>query len=176
MTAFLEHKRLHGSEYEKQLYGRSETFTWQNEVGRLIEKRPLVFMGGMDHTMLRDGAMPRVLMIDEWDRNGTDDQHLNQYLTLAEYLSYDEIMLGSLIGVSGPSYFINDGGRFNSGQPGIEGTFETRGVIIGLVGARFERTDRMDSVHILPTVASPHQHPQLSKVIQGFFGVESTLR
>ena len=61
------------------------------------------------------------------------------------YLSYDEIMLASLLGVSGPSFFINDGSRYNSGKPAKPGTFESRGVIIGLVGARFERADRMDS-------------------------------
>lgn len=47
--------------------------------------------------------------------------------------SYDEIMLGSLLGVSGPSYFINDGDRQNGGIVGEEGTFEPRGIIIGLV-------------------------------------------
>lgn len=145
IQAFLEHKRQYGSKYEKQLYGTSETFTWKNEVSRLIEKRPLVFMGAMDHTMLRSGEVPRAPTTDEWDRVGTAKQHLNQYLTLTEYLSYDEIMLASLIGVSGQSFFINDGNRFNSGQPGLPGLFEPRGVIIGLVGARFEREDRMDS-------------------------------
>lgn len=42
-------------------------------------------------------------------------------------------MLGSLLGVSGPSYFINDGNRYNSGVVGAPGTYEPRGIIIGLV-------------------------------------------
>lgn len=42
-------------------------------------------------------------------------------------------MLGSLLGVSGPSYFINDGARNNSGIVAAPGTFESRGIIIGLV-------------------------------------------
>lgn len=109
VKAFLQHKRVHGSNYEKELYATPESFNWQNEVSRLVKNRPLVFMGGTDHTMLRDGTMPRTLMTEEWDRNGTEHQHLNKYLTLADYLSYDEIMLGSLVGVSGPSHFINDG-------------------------------------------------------------------
>ena len=171
VEAFLEHKRAHGSRYEKALYATSTTFTWQHEVRRLIEKRPLVFMSGMDHTVLRDGTMVRCDPTEEWDQNGTDQQQLNKHLTLADYLSYDEIMLSSLIGVSGPSYFINDGSRYNSGRPGEEGTFEPRGVIVGLVGARFEREDRMDSVHILPAVEEPYQDPRLSRIVQDFFGV-----
>lgn len=49
------------------------------------------------------------------------------------YQSYDEIMLGSLLGVSGPSYFMNDGNRMNRGKVGKNGTYESRGIIIGLV-------------------------------------------
>lgn len=169
VKAFLHHKREHGSTYEKRLYDQAG-FTWQDEVARLIEKRPLVFMGSSDLTMLRNGdnigGRP-----DEWDRNGSDDQHMNKHLSLQEYLSYDEIMLASLIGVSSHSYFINKGDRFNYGRPGQVDDFEPRGVIIGLVGARFEREDRIDSVHILPAVQRPRQHPELSSIIQDFFGV-----
>lgn len=175
VEAFLEYKRVNGSEHEKKLYETSESFTWQRKVSRLIEKRPLVFMGGMDHTMLRDGTTPRVTMTREWDRNGSNIQDRNQYLTLEEYLSYDEIMLGSLIGVSGPTFFINEGNRHNSGRPGKAVTFEPRGIIIGLVGARFERMDRMDGVHILPVVENPHQDPELSGIFRNFFGLEKKL-
>ena len=81
-------------------------------------------------------------------------------------------MLSSLAGVSGPSFFINNGWRGNCARPGKPGTFEPRGVIVGLVGARFERPDRMDSVHTLPSVERPHQDPEVSELIQEFFGVE----
>ena len=170
IEAFLEHKRAHGSQHEKALYGTPDSFTWKQEVSRLIDKRPLVFMGGNDYTKLRDGTVPEGMSTDEWDRNGTDEQDQNQDLTLEHYLSYDEIMLGSLIGVSGHSYFINDGNRYNEGERRPAGSFEPRGIIIGLVGARFERTDRMDSVHILPSKKKPHQDPRLSKIIQDWFG------
>lgn len=171
VEAFLEHKRAHGSSYEKALYTTPADYTWRQQVARLIEKRPLVFMGSNDHTMLRDGIVLGHDSTVEWDRNGTDQQQLNRRLTLDEYLSYDEIMLGSLIGVSGPSHFINDGNRYNMARPGAKGTFQERGIIIGLVGARFERHDRMDSVHILPIVKRPKQHLELSKLFQDFFGV-----
>lgn len=178
--SFLAHKRIHGSHFERALYATPETFTWQDLTARLIAKRPLVFMGAHDHTLLRDGTYPggRAGATGEWDRVGTGAQIRNQSLTLEEYLSYDEIMLGSLIGVSGPSHFINDGDRYNSGRPGKEGTFETRGIIIGLVGARFERADRMDSIFCLPSrgmSGGSSMHAELRACFQRFFGVKGGL-
>ncbi|OQN95509.1 hypothetical protein B0A48_18381 [Cryoendolithus antarcticus] len=175
LQRFLAHKRNHGSKHEKALYDPS--FTWQDLVARFIKKRPLVFMGGDDYTMLRDGnTMRGVDTCEEWDRNGSDAQHLNRYLTLDQYLSYDEIMLSSLVGVSSPSFFINDGSRYNHGEAGRPATFEDRGIIIGLVGARFERDDRMDSTHILPTQGKGFQHPALSELIQSFLGATKNAR
>ncbi|RMY50549.1 hypothetical protein D0863_14844 [Hortaea werneckii] len=167
IEAFLTHKREQGSAYEKALYTAS--FTWRDEVARLIEKRPLVFMGGSDHTVFRDGSSIPGNSCEEWDRNGTDEEDKNQSLTLEEYLSYDEIMLGSLIGVSGPSHFINDGGRYNCGEPGEPVTFEPRGYIVGLVGARFEREDRMDDAFMTPSSTEPKMHPQLREAFYDFF-------
>ncbi|KAH8887968.1 hypothetical protein GQ53DRAFT_749323 [Thozetella sp. PMI_491] len=167
VEAFLKHKRKHGSPSEKELY--RESWTWKQQVARLIEKRPLVFMGSSDYTVLRDGTcLPRNAA--EWDRVGTNQENRNTYLSLTQYLSYDEIMLGSLIGVSGPSFFINDGNRYNQAVPAAPATFQARGIIVGLVGARFERRDRMDSVHILADVNEPKQHPELSSIFQGYFG------
>lgn len=176
-TAFLTHKRQHGSKYEQTLYASPAAFTWRDLVRRLIAKRTIVFMGAGDHTLLRDGTeapSPH----EEWSRNGTDQQDQNRHLTLEEYLSYDEIMLGSLIGVSGPSHFINDGDRYNSGVPGDAGTFVDRGVIVGLVGARFERRERMDSVYILPPSAAnpPRQHAALQEIFRAWFASSSTFR
>lgn len=174
---FLAHKRKNGSKFEKNLYATDEKFTWRDLTSRLLTKRPLVFMGAHDHTVLRDGEWPGrgVSMNLEWNRNGTETQIENEYLTLEEYLSYDEIMLGSLIGVSGASHFVNDGNRYNNGKPGKPDTFEPRGVIVGLVGARFERRDRMDSMFCLPTEGThPKMHPELRAHFQSFFGVERT--
>ncbi|CZT20118.1 uncharacterized protein RCC_05975 [Ramularia collo-cygni] len=168
LSKFLTHKLTSGSTPEKILY---HNLSWQDLVTRLLAKRPLMFMGSTDHTMLRNGTHPR-FPAQQWDRNGTDSEHLNPGLRLEEYLSYDEIMLSSLIGVSGPSHFINSGSRYNGGVLDPVGTFEERGIIIGLVGARFERGDRMDSVFMLPAVESPRQHPELTRLFFEFFGVE----
>lgn len=174
VEAFLLHKRTHGSATERSFYGRPQTWTWQQQVARLVEKRSLVFMGTSDHTVLRDGRMIGPLH-KEWDRVGTDAEVTSKYLTLKEYLSYDEMLLGSLLGVSGPSYFINDGSRFNHAKPGKPGTFEERGVVVGLVGARFERDDRMDSIFMLPPVSNPRQHQDLTTIFAKFFGKEVKL-
>ncbi|KAK8121829.1 hypothetical protein PG984_010499 [Apiospora sp. TS-2023a] len=141
---FLAFKRQHGSSIEKAFYSQ-EGWTWQRQVARLLANRPLVFMGRNDFTMLPNNLeLSHAGGAAEWDRVGTEAESQNRHLALRDYLSYDEMMLGSLLGVSGPSYFINDGGRYNSARPGQAGTFEPRGIIAGLVGARFEREARMD--------------------------------
>ncbi|KAJ1566026.1 hypothetical protein HK405_011083, partial [Cladochytrium tenue] len=178
VEAFLDHKRRLGSPHEKAIYCTPE-FGWRDEVARLLLKRPLVFMKADDTTVLRDGTRIPGDATKEWDRNGTDQQHRNKLLTLAEYLSYDEIMLSSLMGVSGPSFFVNDGNRHNKGVPGEKGTFEERGIIVGVVGARFHRPGRMDCLYVLPSASAAagadpadrlRQHPELTQLFHGFFG------
>ncbi|KAI1864111.1 uncharacterized protein JN550_009131 [Neoarthrinium moseri] len=169
VESFLAHKRQHGSNVEKALYGTPDSWTWRQQVARLIAKRPLVFMDRNDYTVLRNGYRAGGIPT-EWNRVGTDAEGSNSHVKLAEYLSYDEMMLGSLLGVSGPSYFINSGKRYNKARPDAPGTFQDRGVIMGLVGARFERSDRMDSVFMQPKAPSPNQHEALSAIFMEFFG------
>jgi hypothetical protein len=168
IDAFLQHKRDHGSPHETALYA---DMTWQAETARLIEKRPFVFMGPTDYTVLRDGhtTIPDATL--QWDRNGTAAQSHNSHLHLPSYLSYDEIMLSSLLGVSSPSHFLNRGHRTNRGRPAAPATHEPRGIIVGLVGPRFERPDRMDATLILrPPATPPTQHPALTALLSDFLG------
>lgn len=172
LTAFLAYKRAKGSIHERSLYA---DLSWQQLTGRFINARPFTFMNSSDLTLLRDGTILSSNANQEWDRNGTASQHLNSDLTLENYLSYDEIMLSSLLGVSGPSYFINTGSRRNRARPAPQGSYEPRGIIVGLVGARFERENRMDSVHILPPQAEEEtpgalQDPAISALVQNFLG------
>jgi hypothetical protein len=164
---FLEHKRQHGSSIEKMFY--HPAWTWRNQVTRLVSKRALVFIGGGDFTVLRSGEHIGAAY-REWDRVGTEDESQNKHIFLEGYLSYDEIMLSSLIGVSSPSIFFNDGRRNNMGRPASRDNFEARGIIIGLVGARFEREDRMDSVYVLKDIIKSRQHPELRNIFLDFFG------
>eukprot|EP00906_Rhabdomonas_costata_P023186 RCo033379 len=59
--------------------------------------------------------------------------------------------VSALFGVSVPTFFINSGGRYNSGQAAKEGDHELRGVYVGLVGARFEREQPplMEHLHMV---------------------------
>ncbi len=68
----LAHKREHGSPSEKELY--TESWTWQRQVARLVDKRPLVFMGHTDYTILRDGTNLSGNSTAEWDRVGSHDE------------------------------------------------------------------------------------------------------
>lgn len=171
LDAFLTYKRTYGSAYEQALY---VSLDWRQLVVRLIQARPLTFLGAEDYTVLRDGTRLSYGN-DEWDRNGTPLQHLNRHLSLQDYLSYDEIMLSSLLGVSGPSYFINTGNRYNMARLKPEEPHQERGIIMGLAGARFEREHRMDSVHIMPPPMSDKDilfspDPMVSSMIQAFLG------
>lgn len=182
VEGFLEHKRRHGSSVERRLYGaNAEEWTWLQQVARLVAKRPLAFVGSGDATTLRNGfQLPGGIATREWDAVGTErdltgtepEDLCNHHLSLDEYLSYDEMMLGSLLGVSGPSHIINDGRRDNSAHyddPDGPNAHEPRAVVVGLVGSRFERADRMDHVHVTPPVAAPRQHPELTQLFEDFF-------
>ena len=136
---FLRIKTTFGSSIEQYFYvGMSrETF-----IERLILKRPLSFMGSTDETLGRDGRM--IEDADKlWPLVGTEEEETP--LVLEEYLSYDEMAISALIGVSSPTYFINSGGRYNLAQPGKSGEYTERGVYIGLTGPRFEVADQMES-------------------------------
>lgn len=74
-------------------------------------------------------------------------------------MTFDEMQISALIGVSVPTYFINCGSRTNAAK--LEGTFSStytnllqdgypvEGVFVGLVGARFEQKEYMESQHML---------------------------
>lgn len=167
---FILHKLRYGTDIERSVYA---PLSWRELITRLVSKRPLVFMTPSDMTVLRNGEHIGNGAL-AWDRVGTTQETLNNDLRLKDYLSYDEMMLSALLGVSGPSYFVNDGNRYNAAKPGPSGTFEERGVIIGLVGARFERPDRMESTYILPRAARSRMHPDLLRIWHDFLDISPT--
>jgi hypothetical protein len=136
---YLKIKLKSGSSIEQELY---RGMTWEDLIKRLIVKRPLSFMCANDDTMGRDGAYIRDAE-RLWPLVGTANEE--KPLVLSEYLSYDEIAIGALLGVSSPTYFINSGGRNNLAKISKAGTFTERGVYVGMVGARFEKSDQMES-------------------------------
>ena len=64
-------------------------------------------------------------------------------MRLQDYLSYDEIALAALIGVS--TYFVNSGSRYNEAKVDLEEAHTERGVYVSLFGARFEIEDQIES-------------------------------
>lgn len=139
INEFLRIKLQFGSSIEKDLYAN---LTWKQFVQRLVSKRPLTFVGPNDSTTGRDGQyIPDAAR--KWRLVGMEKEE--EPLVLRDYLSYDEIAISALLGVSSPTYFINPGDRGNEGILSKQGTFRERGVYVGVVGARFEIPDEMES-------------------------------
>ena len=141
---FINFKKTNGSSIEKALYNNMSVPTLMI---RLFEKRPLMFMMEQDLTLLR-GINQKAAAMD-WTKVGTEQEATP--LVLRDYLSYDEMKVAALIGLSNPTYFINKGDRNNKGGVGTPGTFEEEGIYTGLVGTRFERSNLMEWQDIIIT-------------------------
>lgn len=135
----LQHKREHGSPVEQNLY---KNFNTKNLISRLIEKRPLVFMGFGDKWVLQNGNAG----FGGFKEIGTDKDDGTGDLTLGNYMSYEEIELAVFVNMSMFTPFINDGSRRNCGNRGV---CESEGIYIAQVGARFEERFYMEWKHII---------------------------
>jgi hypothetical protein len=143
MSDFLKHKSTYGSPVERSLYKSMKLDAF---VDRLLINRPLMFMNATDDYLLRDG---KTTGKGGFQEIGTARER--HPLILKDYLSYDEMAIAALLGVSVPTYFINNGNRKNRGVVGREGTFQKCGVYVGLVGARFEKPGYMEWAHMMIT-------------------------
>ncbi|TMW47083.1 hypothetical protein DOY81_007844 [Sarcophaga bullata] len=141
---FLEHKRKYGTSLEKTLY---ETMTITEFVQRLLTKRCISFVGYHDCYLLitgQEGHGKKYLNI------GTDEE--KKPLTLQQVLSYDEVKISALLSVTSHTDFINDGRRHNRGNVEEDlNKIEKEGVVVGLIGARFAREERMEFEDIFIT-------------------------
>ena len=147
-------QRLHGSSKEKKLYDKMSMVQFFD---RLATKRAVVFYQNSDVYLLRNGNDGD----GKWHLIGKDDDNSNSiYFSggsskkpkLKDYLSYDELMISALCGISSPTYFINNGDRRNCGriQRMTWGEFyPMEGVYMGLVGARFEKSKVMEQALML---------------------------
>ncbi|KAI8906308.1 hypothetical protein EDD86DRAFT_210342 [Gorgonomyces haynaldii] len=133
---YLLHKQHHGTPVEKSVY---QGMTTKDFIARLIHKRPLVFCGPRDLTMLRNGVRFQDPSI--WQSVGTADEKIK----MEDYLTYEEMQVSALLGASCPTFFINTGSRRNCGIPSA--TRNPFGISVGLVGARFERKGLMEDEH-----------------------------
>ena len=172
LDRFIAVKRAFGSSQERRLY--TESLTARLLIQRLLTCRPVVFTRSDDLSMLRDASevvsevghtLPArassagysTLHAFDFDCTGRDaiaksGQHV-AVPPFDKYLSYDEMAVAALIGISVPTYFISKGETGCLGEKGAPGTFEPVGVYTGVVGARLEREGLMEHAHCLVTPA-----------------------
>jgi|SRR5579872_3075195 len=155
---FLAHKRQYGTFVEKKLY-KSSIKHRNAFIDRLLTKRPIVFYTPFDSCYLGK-------QVQGTGRNftaiGTKDE--KSPLLLRNYISYDEMQISALLGVSTPTYFINNGNRYNAGKPDewiLWPSYQETGIYVGLVGARFEKQGLMDWQHMVVT-------PEQNTVANGY--------
>ncbi|XP_041972383.1 uncharacterized protein LOC121728299 [Aricia agestis] len=141
MTHFLIYKREFGSPIEKVFY---RDMTVIQFIDRILQKRAVAFVGPQDKYMLMTGETGA----DGWELVGTLQQ--KPPLVLENCLSYDEMKLSAMVFVSGYTECINNGSRKNSGVI-QEDNIEEEAVIIGFIGTRFKRKERMEYEDILIT-------------------------
>ena len=142
---FLKIKREHGEAPEKALYAQ---MTLKQFLHRLLVKRPLAFLNPTDSSRLRDKNSRYEAR--DFTKIGTANE--TAPLVLADYLSYDEMAIAALLGVAVPTHFINNGNKSNCAVPDAD--HEASGVVVGLVGARYEQPGLMEHGQMLiPRVA-----------------------
>ncbi|RMG08803.1 MAG: DUF4804 domain-containing protein [Planctomycetota bacterium] len=107
-------------------------------VSRLLARRPLSFVGPGDAYLLWDGR--RGAEGFERSDGGAEEPPL----AVARLLSYDEMALAALVGVSTPTSFVNRGEWTNRARPAPAGSYEPCGNLVGLVGARLECPGAME--------------------------------
>jgi hypothetical protein len=138
----LKYKKEHGTLVEQVFY---KNITREAFINRLLTQRPLTFYLEDDSYLLRDGQRGK----GDFEYIGTARERMP--LILRNYLSYDEMQASALLGMSTPTYFINNGTRNNQAHQGDPSTFQETGIYVGLVGARFEKPNVMEWQHIIIT-------------------------
>jgi len=165
---FLAIKREYGTEIEKKLYHEMSMVEFFD---RLATKRCVVFYQSYDVYLLRNGYNDS----GKWESIGTEDENkVTKYDVapekkpkIAEYLSYDELVISAMGGVSSPTHFVNKGDRGNCGRPNADPFYPAKGVYLGLIGARFERPGVMEHALLAVTESQntkqsgygPLEHP-----------------
>ncbi len=139
ISQFLKLKRDYGTSIEQAFY---QNMTREQFVDRLIQKRPLMFMTNSDSYLLRDGLRG----MGGFELIGTEKE--KGFLLLQDYLSYDEMRVSAFISSFVPTHFINSGSRDNLGIKAAVGTYESKGIYVGMVGARFEKPGVMEWAHM----------------------------
>lgn len=147
----------HSTQAEKTLYA---AMTPGQLVTRLITKRLMGFCSPNDTPQERPGTE----LTKEQKKTRYFKEHYEDEDVLREYITYDEMELGAVLGVSVPTHAINAGGRFNRG---IRAGFEEGGdekqehedeiVYVALIGCRFEKQGLMEFGQMVPKDPPSHE-------------------
>uniref|UniRef100_A0A1I8NIN0 Uncharacterized protein n=1 Tax=Musca domestica TaxID=7370 RepID=A0A1I8NIN0_MUSDO len=140
---FLEYKCLYGHPLEQTLY---RSLGLSDFVQRLLDKRCVAFVGDRDSYLLMTGQ--RGVGYSDYPHIGTP--HEKEPLTLNSCISYSEIKLSAFLSISSSTELLNDGNRHNEGEFEKDlSKIERQGIVMGLIGARFERPHYMEYEDII---------------------------
>ena len=133
---FLTLKRKIGSDVERKMYKHMDLIRFIN---RLFEKRALLFYGPNDCFILRNGIEGE----GGFEKVGKNFE--KHPLVLEDCLSYDEMKIASLIGISSPTAFINSCFENNRAEHEEDQfSYQIRGIAIGLPKLRFDKPNFME--------------------------------
>ncbi|CEO99311.1 hypothetical protein PBRA_001217 [Plasmodiophora brassicae] len=163
---FLTYKRGSGTDIERSIY---QSMTRDEFVARLICNRPLSFMSASDTTLLRTRVRPRG---SDWFLVGMPSENESS-IQMSSYLTYDEMAISALLGVSSPTTFINSGGRYNRGRKRSSGSFIRNGIVIGAVGCRFEQPGRMESQFIIVAMDDQPEGGELKSLWASLYDIHA---
>lgn len=143
MREFLVLMRASGTEHERPVYqGLPDARTFAL---RLLRQRPLTFWKSEDAYKLKTGETG----MGGFEQIGSVDEA--PPLIIQDLLTYNEMAIAALLGVSTRTPFYNVGHRSNEGVRGVDGSFTSEGIYAGVVGARFERALVMEYSHMIVT-------------------------
>lgn len=138
-----------------------ENLSKEDFVKRLLFKRPIVFYRKDDLFLMRyHGQEMKINTNCAYKVAKILDPLPDLVPYLREYISYDENLLSSLIGMSSPTYYFNIGaGRSGSKakQPHID-----EGILCGIVGARNSKKSYMEHRFVFPRNDNSHINCHLS--------------
>lgn len=128
MEEFIQLKKTQGTPAERTIFAG---MGWREFVQRCLVKRPVVFFMGHDHFVLPDGR-------DGAGGFETLSEKAEDKLSVHKFISYDEMVFSSMLSVSVPTHFINNGARNNCGRAAPSSSNHVRhGYYVASVGARF---------------------------------------
>ncbi|KAI8117786.1 hypothetical protein CVS40_10393 [Lucilia cuprina] len=141
----INNEYVNGHPLEKQLYPQ---LSLTDFVQRLLNKRCVTFMGSDDYYLLMSGQ--KGTAINNYVKVGTPEE--KEPLIFKNVLSYDEAKLSAFLSVTSLTELINDGSRNNNGviEKNVK-SIEREGVVVGIIGARFEKPMVMEYQDILIT-------------------------